>query len=62
MKSSLAAVSAFVAVLAAAMVCAMAGPAVPNLAGKWRPDLERSSQEKVLKPAAGDSEVVAPPK
>ena len=33
----------------------------PNLAGRWRPDLQRSTSEKTLKPAAGDPKAEAPP-
>lgn len=33
----------------------------PNLTGKWRPDPQRSTSEKTLKPAANDPNVVAPP-
>jgi len=51
-------------VLVPAVLFVLAGAAAaetPNFAGKWRPDPQRSTSEKTLKPAAGDPNVEAPP-
>jgi hypothetical protein len=50
-----------VLILAVSTALAPAAAETPNLAGKWRQDLQRSTTEKTLKPAAGDPNVEAPP-
>jgi hypothetical protein len=53
-----------VPVVLAVLASSAASPAAAdnlNLAGKWRPDLQRSTTEKTLKPAADDPNAVAPP-
>ena len=52
---------ALVFVLSLAAALPPAAAETPNLAGKWRPDPQRSTSQKTLKPAAGDPNVEAPP-
>lgn len=52
---------ALVFVLSLAAALPPAAAETPNLAGKWRPDPQRSTTEKTLKVAAGDPNVEAPP-
>ncbi len=51
----------FVLILAIAAALSPAAAETPNFAGKWRPDPQRSTSQKTLKPAAGDPKVEAPP-
>ncbi|HEY7215844.1 MAG TPA: hypothetical protein VIC28_14550 [Thermoanaerobaculia bacterium] len=50
-----------VLILAISTALSLAAAETPNLAGKWRPDPQRSTTQKTLKPAAGDPNVEAPP-
>jgi hypothetical protein len=48
-------------ILASAVAILVASSEMRSLAGKWRPDPQRSTTQKTLKPAAGDPNVEAPP-
>jgi hypothetical protein len=47
--------------LAGAAALAAAETTGPSFAGRWQPDLAKSTSQKELKAAAGDPNVVAPP-